>query len=219
MSIKRSVLESKWYYRIVRLALFEVLPLLIVIGGVSVLYPEISSKSLDDILAMLRSGDLVIAISPVLLRPAAYLLVLHGIWWACFYVVFGGVEDDTKPKVIVTAPVAGQTGQPTVAQDGSAVVVNYLKEAEQKKGDAVTWIILIAILIWAFYNMSTPSSYPTGTTEGGTRTTTCIPTGCGSNWHCSGSYYSNNVQRSISGCYTSNQSSLPSWSGICRRCP
>jgi len=48
----------------------------------------------------------------------------------------------------------------------------------------------------------------------------CVPTGCGTQWDCWGDYYPpSGVQTHVSGCFPTNQSSLPSWSGTCRRCP
>jgi len=222
MSIKRSFLESKWYYRIARVIFLWVPPVLVVVGIILVIISNMSGKSLEDITVVLQSNRSIIIYT--LIGLFAYLLILKGIWRGFLYIVFGGVEDDTKPKVIAVAPPVGQVSQPMVAQDGSAAMVNYLKQAEQKRSEGVTWIILIIIVIWiAYYYSSTPSSYTTG---GGsktkTSTSTCIPTGCGSNWHCSGSYYSSSgAQKSISGCYANKTSvtSLNSWSGICRQCP
>jgi hypothetical protein len=220
MSIKKSFLESKWYYRIVRVIFFEVVPVLIAGGIFWMLFPNLSGRSLQDIGALLQSDGVIIGIVCVLFGPVIYLVILNGIWKVFFYVVFGGVEDDMKPKVTAAVPPIVQASQPVVAQDSSVAVVNYLKQVEQKKSEAVTWIILIILFIWiAVYSGSTPSSSTSG--GGSSKTNTCIPTGCGSNWQCSGNYYSNNVQKSISGCYTSKTSitSLPSWSGICRKCP
>jgi len=226
MSIKKSFLESKWYYRVVRVIFFEVLPVLIMAGIIWKLFPNISNKSLEGIIAVLPSNSSVIAIICALIGPAAYLLILNGIWGGFFYIIFGGLEDDTKPKVVATVPSTGQVSQqPIVAQDGSAAVVNYLKQAKEKEVNATTWIILIIIFIWVAYYYSSSPSYTTSTTGGGsskTKTSTCISTGCGSNWRCSGTYYSSSgAQKSISGCYANKTSvtSLNSWSGICLLCP
>jgi hypothetical protein len=222
MSIKRSFLESKWYYRIARLIFFEVIPVLIMIGIIWKLFPNIIGKSLEDIIIILQSNSSIIAIACTLLVPAGYLVILNGIWRGFFYIFFGGVEDDTKPKVIAAVPPIGQVNQPIVAQDSSASVVNYLKEAKSKEAtaSAVMGLIILIVMYFAFKPSSTSTSGGGSVkTNTNTSTSTCIPTGCGSNWHCSGSYYSNNVRKEISGCYVSSQSSLPSWTGICRRCP
>lgn len=59
-----------------------------------------------------------------------------------------------------------------------------------------------------------------GGNNGGSGGSKCIPTGCGTLWNCWGDYYpASGVRTHISGCFTTNQSSLPSWSGTCRRCP
>ncbi|KKR66990.1 MAG: hypothetical protein UU09_C0042G0003 [Microgenomates group bacterium GW2011_GWA2_40_6] len=158
----------------------------------------------------------------VVLCAVSYLIIVGIVSRVFLYIVFGGLEDDMKPKIVPMAPVPQSVSGP--GPDGSAAVVNYLKQAEQKRGEAVTWIILIIIFIWIAVYYST-SSTPSSSTSGWgskTKTSTCIPTGCGSNWQCAGTYYSSSgSQKSISGCYADKTSitSLNSWSGICRKCP
>ncbi|MFZ2038855.1 MAG: hypothetical protein WAV11_02875 [Minisyncoccia bacterium] len=214
MSIKRSLLESKWYFRVMKV-LFWAPPLLLIAFVAVTDWQTYYSFSQT-------SGNIFdIKSFYVILAAISYLIIVGIIFRIFLYIVFGGLENDIKPKVVPITQVA----QSAPALDGSAAVVNYLKQAEQRKGEAVTWIILIIIFIWAaVYYSGVPSSYTTGTTGGGTKTktSTCIPTGCGSNWQCSGSYYSSTgAQRSISGCYVDKSSvtSLNSWSGTCRQCP
>lgn len=67
------------------------------------------------------------------------------------------------------------------------------------------------------YCCSTTSGSNTGTSKSGS---TCVPTGCGTQWHCSGDYYpASGTRTHISGCFPTSQSYLPSWSGVCRQCP
>jgi len=225
MSIKKSSLESKWYYRVAKI-IFLWIPLILVISIILlVIISGMKGQALEEFATVLENNISLIVYS--LIGLVIYLLILKGIWRGFLYAVFGGLEDDMKPKVITAVPPVGQVSQPAVAQDGSAAVVNYLKETERKKGEAVTWIILIILFIWifAYYNTSsTPSSSTSEGTGTKTKTSTCIPTGCGSNWQCSGTYYSSSgAQKSISGCYTTSNknqvTSLNSWSGICRQCP
>lgn len=222
MPIKKSLLEQKWYYRIAKI-IFLWIPLILVFAVISfTIFSDMSGKSLEDITIVLQDNSYFLIYS--LIGLALYLLILAGIWRGFLYVVFGGLEDDMRPKIIAAVPPTGQVSQPIIPQDSSVAVVNYLKEAERKKSEAVTWIILIILFIWiAVYYSSTPSTPSTSTSGGGSsKTSNCIPTGCGSNWQCSGTYYSSSgAQKSISGCYASKTSvtSLNSWSGICRQCP
>jgi len=222
MSIKKSFLESKWYYRSAKIVFLWVPIILVAAMILLMIISDMSGKALEEFGTVLQNN--ISSIVYPLIGLALYLLILKGIWRGFLYVFFGGLEDDIKPKVIAAAPIIGQVGQPIIAQDSSTAMVNYLKEAEQKKSEAVTWIILIIIFIWiAFYYSSTPSSYTANTTRSsGTKKSSCISTGCGTSWRCSGTYYSSSgAQKSISGCYASKTSvtSLNSWSGICLLCP
>ena len=59
--------------------------------------------------------------------------------------------------------------------------------------------------------------------NGGNGVDGCIPTGCGSEWRCSGSYYIEGVQiRVTAACFPSGlrpSDLYPGWSGTCRQCP
>ena len=213
MAIKRSLLESKWYFRVGKV-LFWAPPLLLI-----VLVFLTDWQAYYNFFQTTGGNIFDITSFYLILAAVSYLIIFSIVLQVFFYIVFGGVENDMKPKIVPVAPVV----QSVPVADGSSAVVNYLKQAEQKKSEAVTWIILIILFIWiAVYYNSSPSSYTTGTTGGGSKASTCIPTGCGSNWYCSGSYYSSSgAQKSISGCYASKTSvtSLNSWTGICRQCP
>jgi len=56
--------------------------------------------------------------------------------------------------------------------------------------------------------------------NGGNGGSKCIPTGCGSLWHCSGSYYLEGQQIRVNGCFPVRMGDVyPGWSGTCRQCP
>jgi len=61
----------------------------------------------------------------------------------------------------------------------------------------------------------------TTTSNGGTNNQGCIPTGCGSLWYCSGSYYIEGQRIDVPGlCFPRPAGEIyPSWSGTCRQCP
>jgi hypothetical protein len=225
MSIKRSFLESKWYYRVAKIVFLWV-PVILVAASVLLMIISKMSGKAPEAFGLVLQNNISLIVSP-LIGLALYLFILMGIWRGFLYIVFGGLTNDMKPKVIAATPVVGRIIPSTVAPDGSASIVNYLKEAKSNEATASAVIILIIIFIWiAFYYGSSGSSTPSSSTSGGsgtkTKTTTCIPTGCGSNWYCSGTYYaSSGARKSISGCYASKTSvtSLNSWSGMCRQCP
>ncbi len=92
MSIKKSYLEQKWYYRVVRV-FFLILPLLIAL--VILLNGKITICGVlqKNILDFLQKYLVYIVIG-----LALYYLILKGIWRGLLYIVFGGLEDDTKKK-------------------------------------------------------------------------------------------------------------------------
>ncbi|MDP2860148.1 MAG: hypothetical protein Q8N98_00340, partial [bacterium] len=54
----------------------------------------------------------------------------------------------------------------------------------------------------------------------GDKNSKCIPTGCGSSWYCSGTYYLGGQQLRVNGCLPMQARDIyPSWSGTCRQCP
>lgn len=65
------------------------------------------------------------------------------------------------------------------------------------------------------YCCNTTSVSNTGTSKA----STCF-TGCGTQWNCWGDYYPpSGVRTHVSGCFSTSQEYLPSWSGVCKRCP
>ena len=91
MAIKKSTLEQKWYYRVAKV-FFIILPILIIPlllnGKINVC--DTSQKSTFD---LLQKNIVYIAIG-----LTSYFLILMAVWKIFLYIVFGGLEDDTKNK-------------------------------------------------------------------------------------------------------------------------
>ena len=91
MAIKKSTLEQKWYYRVAKV-FFIILPILIIFlllnGKINVC--DTSQKSTFD---LLQKNIVYIAIG-----LTSYFLILMAVWKIFLYIVFGGLEDDTKNK-------------------------------------------------------------------------------------------------------------------------
>lgn len=92
MSIKKSFLEKKLLYRATKV-FFLILPLLVAVivflnGKINIC--DISQKNILDIL---QKNIVYIAIGLI-----SYFLILKAIWRLFLYIVFGGLEDDTKKE-------------------------------------------------------------------------------------------------------------------------
>lgn len=210
MSIKRSTLESKWYYRALN-TLLMILPLLALVFLYNKGYIVIKDLFQTNVLNTLQKNSTVLIY--IVVGIILYYIILSIIWRAFFYIVFGGVEDDIRKKAVVASAISQSA---TVS--GAGDVVNYLKQSEQKRGEAILWIILLIIFIYlATYNWGPSNNNKISPII----PNKCVSTGCGSNWLCSGSYYSDGVKKGINGCYSSKTqiTTLPSWSGTCRQCP
>ncbi|MDP2864546.1 MAG: hypothetical protein Q8N73_02760 [bacterium] len=252
MPIKKSYLEQKWYYRVAKV-LFLIIPflvaLLILLGGV-----------INNGVDALPKYIVYTAIGLVL-----YFLILKAIWRGFLYIVFGGLEDDTKKKVSeATQSVNPATSVNPAAQVVPAIILvavfaifalsqaGYIKlprinlnsgqsshtygascsGSDGKTGlygtngdcytcpagaTAVTNPINNSCSngIAGVYCCSTA-----GGNNGGNGGSKCIPTGCGSLWHCSGSYYLGGQQIRVNGCFPVRMGDVYSgWSGTCRQCP
>lgn len=205
MSIKKSRLEQMWYYRIMKVFLL-ILPLLAIIVIFWKGYIDISDISQNNILAVVQKN--IDQIVYTVIGLVLYFVILKGVWRGFLYIIFGGLEDDTKK-------INGKTISSVSASDKSTLTPT-------DKNQIVGWIltlILIACVYYAYFIYKSPQPIHN---NGGGKTPTCIPTGCGSLWRCTGSYYSSEVQKRVDGCYSS--SSRPSviyssWSGTCRQCP
>lgn len=92
MPIKKSVLEQKWYYRLLKVT-YLILPLAITIIFIlnnKVNIPLISQKNLADLVQKNLVNIIYVLIGVVL-----YYSIIPR---AVFYLLFGGIEDDTKAK-------------------------------------------------------------------------------------------------------------------------
>ncbi len=206
MPIKELFLEQKWYYRVAKV-FFSILPLLVAVVLFLKGYINIRGISEKNILDILQKNSVYIVYAVIGL--VLYFLILKVIWRGFLYIAFGGLEDDTEKKVIVVAQSVNPAVQPASVQD-----------------NGLGLLFLIIIIIIATYFMSpsdTPqkSQYIIGNT--GNKTSKCVPTGCGSLWRCSGSYYISGVQIRVSGaCFPSGSRPgdiYSGWSGKCRQCP
>lgn len=94
MPIKKSYLEQKWYYRVAKV-FFWLAPLL---------FAVIKYLRLRDDFFLALAENIVL----VLVGLVAYALVINIIWRVLLYLIYGGLENDTKPKVTpaAAAPVA-----------------------------------------------------------------------------------------------------------------
>jgi len=91
MPIKKSSLEQKWYYRVAKV-FFLILPILAIFlllnGKVNIC--DTSQKSTLDILQK--------NIVYIVIGLTSYFLILIAVWRLFLYIVFGGLEDDTKKE-------------------------------------------------------------------------------------------------------------------------
>lgn len=250
MPIKKSYLEQKWHYRVAKV-FFWVLPFLVI----AIMFLRVGGNILD----ILEKNIVYIAIGLVL-----YLLILKIIWRIFLYIVFGGLEDDTKsvnsanqsvpvkqkPKLImqlvpiiillgvVATYVLSQTGYiklPRINLNSGQSSHTYGASCTSSdgktglygtNGDCYTCSEGTAVTNPISNNCSNGIAgvYCCGTaSNGGDKNSKCIPTGCGSLWRCSGSYYISGVQIRVSGaCFPSGlrpSDLYPGWSGTCRQCP
>jgi|GEM_PF-3372244 NADH:ubiquinone oxidoreductase subunit 5 (subunit L)/multisubunit Na+/H+ antiporter MnhA subunit len=99
--IKKSTLESKWYYRALKTILI-ILPLLVLIYLLLNQKANICSINHSDIFNFLLN-NIVFVIFIIII----YYFLVWGIWRIILYVFFGGLEDDQKKKTD-TQPVKEQ---------------------------------------------------------------------------------------------------------------
>jgi hypothetical protein len=240
MPIKKSFLEQKWYFRLLKI-LYSVLPIaaaFIFLNG-KINIGGISQKIILDLL----QNNIVYIIFAVI----GFVIYYSAIPRIFLYLVFGGVEDDTK---LINPDV------PPVIRKSSAA--------------APIIIILIIIIFSVIYQMGFFSSLHFGGNSYGSACTNskgvrgiygtdgncytcsnngravtnpqgncssgeagvyccgsssdeCVPTSCDAigAWYCVGTYYLGGQQLQFNGC--SNTSEMrtiyPSWSGSCRKCP
>ncbi|MCX6705293.1 MAG: hypothetical protein NT162_03080 [Candidatus Woesebacteria bacterium] len=90
MSIKKSSLEGKWYYRVLKVLLL-ILPLIFILIFLLNGKVVVCNVLQKDVLNFLQRYFVYLTIGLVL-----YYLILEIIWRSFLYIVFGGVVDDTK---------------------------------------------------------------------------------------------------------------------------
>ncbi len=263
MPIKKSYLEQKWYYRVAKV-FFLGLPFLVI----AIMFLRVGGNVLD----ILEKNIVYIAIGLV-----SYLLILKIIWRIFLYIVFGGLEDDTKKKGSEATQSVNSATQPAPVKPKLVkmqlipviillgVVATYILSqmgyiklpridlnfgqsnpieshpygascttSDGKtglygtNGDCYTCSGSTAVTNPINNNCSNGIAgvYCCGTANGnngGNGVDGCIPTGCGSLWYCSGSYYISGVQIRVNGaCFPSGLRPgdiYSGWSGTCRQCP
>lgn|SRR3989339_543700 len=209
MPIKQSSLEQKIFYRVAKV-IFLILPFLIAAvlflkGYISI--PELFQKNIfkispQEILDLLQKN--IVYIAYVVIGLVAYFLILNATWRLFLYVAFGGLEDDVKKKISEAVQPA-----PAIVQQSASV--------QNNGGEVIGWIILIILIILIATYSGTPSK-----PEPQPTTPTCISTGCGKLWRCTGTYYVSEKQMRVDACYSSGsrpRDLYSSWSGTCRQCP
>ena len=213
MSIKQSVLEKKWYYRVAKVLFLWIVPIFIVFALLAILYSGAGSATDAGIFA---------GVSVV------YLLVLKGVWRGFLYLVFGGLDDDTKKKVIATvrstspaapAQTPTQTSPQTPAKPDTKIDVPGIIRI-------IVGGILSLVALWAFMQFifslnSNTDVTPGGNTNGGNplcsnRCPAYAP------YYCTGQYYdADGIKRSLNGCLPvpAANAGYSSWEGRCIKCP
>lgn len=221
MPIKKSNLEQRWYYRIAKV-FFLLLPLLVVTVLFFRGYIDTSQISINDIVLkksvpIMRENS--VPIMYVVGGLILYYVVLKGMWRGFLYIAFGGLEDDTKKKDAQTAQLVNVSGE------------SVPKPSKRNGVGSVIAVLIFMALLYYIYFLYLPSEpvYPpsrTNSDDGSSenKTSACSPpTGCGSLWRCSGSYYVSGVRTDVDACFP--RGSRPGdvfysgWSGTCRQCP
>lgn len=233
MSIKKSFLETKWYYRVAKM-FFILLPLLILAFA---------------FLKYLIGSDYAYIgyFMYTLFGLIPYYLIVYGIWRVFLYIKFGGLENDMKKKI---APVV-QVVQPAGSTFSASTPAQTLVQPPTKGPvhtviEGLISLFLLGLFgyfavytlgcaqgnhrgngdvscqsIYEFFNSSNSYTAPSGNKSGGNPS---CSNRCPANapWYCAGQYYdANGTQRSLNGCLptTASQAGYSSWSGTCRKCP
>lgn len=132
MPIKKSTLEEKWYFRVVKV-FFLILPLLIVIfillnGKIDIC--NISQKNIFDIPEK--------SIVYIIIGLVFYYLILSGIWRIFLYIVFGGLVDDKKNSRSVIESTSVNNG-----------------------GLLLLLVIAITLILLTYFNVNLPKQFNT----------------------------------------------------------
>ncbi len=229
MSIKKSSLEQKWYYRIIKI-FFLLLPLLIAAFGFLKGYINISNiswKNMPDILQK-NSVYIIYAVAGIVL----YYLILKLVWRIFLYAAFGGLEDDTKKSHQLTQ-AEPLPKKPNIAESLAVIVIiiiiaifvlsqnGYIKlpkiniAEDQQYGapcigqDGKNGLYGTDGKCHTCSGEGTMVTNPTGNCSSGKvgvycctpadKDDKCIPTGCSPGWWCSGHYYIDGQQINVPG--------------------
>ncbi len=114
MSIKKSSLEQKWYYRLAKV-FFLILPLLVIF----IILLNLSNGKIT-ICGVLQNNILNFLqkyLAQITIGLVSYYLILKLIWSIFLYIVFGGLIDDTEKKSDV---------QPTPTESQSIKIIRLI---------------------------------------------------------------------------------------------
>ena len=130
MTITKSKLEEKWYFRVLKV-FFLILPLLIVIflllnGKIDIC--NIPQKNISDIPEK--------SIVYILIGLALYYLILSVIWRIFLYLVFGGLVDDKKNSKSVIESASANNG-----------------------GLLLLLVFIIVLFLMAYFNVNLPKQF------------------------------------------------------------
>ena len=203
MAIKMSSLEKKWQYR-VGSVFFPLLPFIILAFLI---------KEQINIYGMSQETITYLATEYgfyALIGVSVYSILLVAIWRIGIYIFFGGLIIDTRKKPVVQ--MAQASPQPY-----------YQQSPPNKDLFWLPFLIILGSIIAGIYFSGSASQPQQSSSSSSTSTRQCVPTGCGSLYRCSGSYYSGTKHIYVSGsCFQSDQRPsvlYGSWSGICQKCP
>lgn len=93
MAIKKSTLEQKWFYRLAKV-FFLLLPFLIAILFVLRNRIIVCTTSLQENIFDLYPNYIIFLVVALIL----YFLLLKWVWKGLLYIIFGGLDDDTKKQ-------------------------------------------------------------------------------------------------------------------------
>ncbi|MFH1036466.1 MAG: hypothetical protein V1756_00145 [Patescibacteria group bacterium] len=236
MPIKKSYLEQKWYFRILKV-FYLILPIIVAFiflnGKVNI--SDISQKSVLDLLQK-NFLYIIYAVAGLVIYYAAIPKIF-------LYLVFGGVEDDVKSTNPAAQPAA--TKSAAVAPIIIIIIIivfaalyesgylpsipgihTYGSSCTNSKGEKGVYGTNGACITCS---SGTAVTNPQGNCSNGVSgvycctSVKCVPTPCDAigAWYCVGTYYLGGQQLQFNGC--SNTSEMrtiySSWSGSCRKCP
>ena len=214
MPIKQSVLDKKWYYRIAKVLFLWIVPILVVLALLAMLYSG-------------AGGVIDAAIFAAVL--AVYLLVLKGVWRGFLYLVFGGLENDTKKKVKTVVRSASPTvPAQTPAQTSPQTPVKPSTKIDVPGIVRIIFGGILFFLAWFILGQllnglnSNSNITPGGNTNGSGNPLCSNSCPAYAPWYCVGQYYdADGIKRSLNGCLPepAANAGYSSWSGRCTKCP